>query len=222
MAEYTGTTSVRNGHGKAHFKASEDAAVGDEGSIALEVRPERSASLTDAINVQVTADEGGSGSGAGQAQVPNITPHWVQKGDQFWKDEGWDETSVAKVVSDDESTEVYVSADNHNLSAHIERAQRRSTGTVDAIKDFYMEHVAYHAVIAHMDLDTGPSSDDEEVDIDPGSLEREQEKELKRVSQTVCGIMDDFFSVIAQSEFESDGADEGASDSVPAQSNGKD
>ena len=222
IAQDTGRTSVRNGHGKAHFIASENASVGAEGNVVLEVRPSRSASLKDSITIQVADDEGGSGRSSGASQVPNITPHWVQKGDQFWKDEAWDETSVAKVVSDDESTEVYVSADNRNLNSHIERAQRKGSGTVDAIKDFYMEHVAYHAVVAHMDLTTLSAPDNEEVDIDPGTLEQEQEKELKRVSQTICGIMDDFFTVIAQSEFESDGTVEVGTDSGGAKSNAKD
>lgn len=200
LARYTGTTSVRKGHGKAHFVASEEAEIDAEGQITLEVRPDRSGSFSDTIGMKVTPYEGGSGRNSGEAQIPNVTPHWVQKDDDFWKDEGWDEASVAKVVSDDESTDVFISADNRNLNNLIERAQRRASGTVDAIKDFYMEHVGYHAVIAHLDTDEGP--EEAEGKIDPGELEREQEQELRRVSQTVCGIMRDLFDVIAQGEFE--------------------
>lgn len=203
MAEYTGATSVQDGHGKAHFIASESATIDEEGSIALEVRPDRSPSLSDSTAVKVTPFDGGTGSGGGNSQVPNINPQWVQKGDDFWNREGWDESSVAKVISDDESTEVYISADNENLNALIKRAQRRSTGTVDSIKDFYMEHVAYHAVVAHLDITETPPTDEEEKGLDPSGLEQEQENELMRVSRTVCGIMEELFDVIAQGEFES-------------------
>jgi len=214
--EYAGTTSVHEGHGQAHFRVDENADIGTDGKITLEVRPERSSSLSDSITFEVTEEEKGAGSDRGQGQAPNVSPQWVQKGDEFWEDEGWDETSVAKVVRDDESTNVFISADNQNLNSLIERAQRRTSGTVEAIKNFYMEHVAYHAVVAHLDLEeNGDIGGDEDEKVDSSVLEKEQEQEMKRLSKTICGIMDDMFDVIAQREFE-DGTNE-TSAAAPAE-----
>lgn len=203
--EYAGTTSVYEGHGQAHFRVDKSAEVGSEGEITLEVRPRRSGSLSDAITFEVAEEDEGTGDNSGRAQTPNVSPQWVQKGDEFWEDEGWDETSVAKVVRDDESTNVFISADNQNLNRLIERAQRRRSGTVNEIKNFYMEHVAYHAVVAHLDLEENGDIDAEgEGKVDVSLLEKEQEQEMKRLSKTVCGIMEDMFDVIAQREYESD------------------
>jgi hypothetical protein len=117
--------------------------------------------------------------------------NWVSEGDPFWRDEGWDKSSVAKVTREEDSIDVYVSVDNERLNQLISRAQRRDTAAVDVIKNFYLEHISYHALLADLDR-TAESIEGK----DPVSSEADIERELKHACDTICGIMDSLFEVL--------------------------
>jgi hypothetical protein len=102
---------------------------------------------------------------------------------------------VAKVIRSEESVEVYVSADNQRLNGLITRAQRRDTDAVDAIKDFYLEHISYYAMLASIDLERARPREDREGP-DSQSADPDQERELQRACDTVCGIADDVFETL--------------------------
>ncbi|CAA9367399.1 MAG: hypothetical protein AVDCRST_MAG93-8089, partial [uncultured Chloroflexia bacterium] len=53
FGQYTGTTSVRNGHGIAYFRVDGEQALGAMAEVGLEVRPHGSKAVTDSIRVQV-------------------------------------------------------------------------------------------------------------------------------------------------------------------------
>lgn len=148
FGQYTGTTSVRDGYGVAYFRANEDNSIGTKGKITLEIRPPRSPALSDSIQVEVVELPQTAKPGEGTAQTPNINPHWVSERDAFWVDNGWDRTSVAKVTREEDSVDIYVSSDNHKLSQLIARAQRRDLAAVDVVKDFYLEHVSFFALLS--------------------------------------------------------------------------
>jgi len=193
FGEYSGTTSVRDGHGNAYFKASEDLDVGEEAKLTLELRPRRTASLRASLDVVVRAlpEEGGTGRGA--TPTPNINPEWITRGDDFWIDENWDDRSVAKVVQSEDSIEVFVSAENTLLNRLITRAQRRSTEAVDAVKDFYLEHISFYAVLAEL---TNEAEEEGEGAIE--RLEAFKAREIGRACEMLCGVMEDTFEVVTE------------------------
>ncbi len=95
FGQYTGTTNVRYGYGTAYFMANEDVEVGTKATVTMEVRPRRSPSLGHNIELELVALPEDAGGDTGQARTPNLNPIWVTMQDEYWKDNGWDENSVA-------------------------------------------------------------------------------------------------------------------------------
>lgn len=197
FGQYSGTTNVRDGYGTAYFMAGEDLEIGTKSALTLELRPRRAASLRATVEAEIAELPTPAGSGDGRIPTPNIEPIWVSEGDAFWSENRWNQSSVAKVVRSEDSIEVFVSADNVKLNSLIARAQRRDTATVDTIKDFYLEHISFHAMLAALDIDRSRGGDAGEEQVDAQAIEREQERELQRACQTVCGIAEDMFEVVA-------------------------
>jgi hypothetical protein len=192
FGHYSGTTSVRNGYGTAYFSANEEVDVGATAKITFEVRPSRSVSLQATISVDVVPLPERASTDEGNVPTPNINPQYVNEGSAFWKAEGWDHSSVAKVVRSEDSVEIFVSADNVRLNHVIARAQRRETKAVDAIKDFYLEHIAYFAVIAQDDHErkTAKASED--------GADNGMPMELTHACDTICGIMESLFDLLVE------------------------
>lgn len=218
FGQYTGTTNIRDGYGTAYFTASQDLEVGASGQIMLEVRPRRSPSLRDSIDAEVVALPTEASGGPGQVPTPNINPIWVAQGEPFWTERGWDENSVATVSHDEESYDVYVSSDNRLLNGLITKAQRRDMSAVDSIRDFYLEHIAYHALLNHLDQEQASQANGDGTDrAEPEAVEQLREGELRRACATLIGIMENFFEVIIT---RSDDQEESRSASVPGGANG--
>jgi hypothetical protein len=194
FGQYTGTANVRDGYGVAYFKASQDLEIGATANITLEVRPPRSQSLSASIAVEVVDLPQTAGPGEGDGATPNINPHWVGESDSFWIDHGWTKSSVAVVTREEDSVDIFVSADNEKLSQLIARAQRRDTAAVDIVKNFYLEHISFFALLQDIDRtnrkNTPSSSEEPESDF---------EVSLKQVCETVCGIIDGLFEVLVTS-----------------------
>jgi hypothetical protein len=192
FGQYSGTTNVRDGYGVVYFNASDDLEVGTEAKITLEVRPRRAQSLHASVGIEVVPlpESAQSGEG-GSVATPNINPQWVTEGDPFWTDNNWNRQSVAKVVRSGDSIEIYVSANNEKLVSLVTRAQRRNVEAVDAIKDFYLEHVSFHAFLESLDQEKTQTEDEEN-----SPRRGEQNHELSRACETVCGIADATFEVI--------------------------
>lgn len=196
FGQYTGTTNVINGYGTAYFRASEDLTEGTVGEITLEVRPRRSPSLNSTVETEVVPLPTPGGTGSGQMPTPNVNPQWVTAGDAYWAEHGWNDRSVAKVERTADAIDVYVSAEHRRLNALIARAQRRETSTVDSIKDFYLEHIAFYAVLAELEQQRAQAAVEPESS-DPQEAEQEQERELQRACEMLCGVMEDMFDVLA-------------------------
>jgi hypothetical protein len=204
FASFTGLANVSNGHGKAFFKASADLNVGDRATITLELRPPAYPALRDEVQAEAVQLPQKAGPDPGQSQTPNITPHWVGEGEDMWVEWGWTRASVAKVMSDDESIDIWVSSDNEKLSALIARAQRYSTAAVEAIKDFYLEHMAYYALIADMDEKARA------LGHEPGSEEEPQpaeDLEMKHACDMLCGIIEGLFEFFTAGAVETQDSD---------------
>lgn len=205
FGQYTGTTNVRFGYGTAYFVANADVEVGTKATLTLEVRPRRSPSLRHSIELELISLPEDAGGDQGQAKTPNIGFQWVSQGDDYWKLNNWDETSVARVETDDDSIDIFVSSDNRRLNSLIARAQRRETNAVDSVKAFYLEHLSFYALLTHIDAQrlqsqestNGNSPDTEE-------LEHEHERGLKRACETVCGIMESMFDILVTKSASSD------------------
>jgi hypothetical protein len=181
---------VQSGHGVAYFKAADGLDVHTKAEIILEVRPPRATSLSAAIDMEVIALPEATGPHPGSVPTPNINPRWVKEGDQLWRDEGWNRTSVAKVTREEDSVDIWVSADNEKLSSLIARAQRRDITAVDTVKSLYLEHVSYFALLQDLDRSQGTDGGASE------SQETTAAQTLRHACDTVCGIIESLFDII--------------------------
>lgn len=199
MAQFTGTTSVRDGYGVAYFKAEVGADIGSIAKITLELRPPKHTSLADSIDVVLADLPATSGGAQGESSAPNINPIWVTQSDPFWKDSNWNKASVAQVNRSDDGVDIFISADNDKLSSLIARAQRRDIQAVDNVKNFYLEHIAFYAMLQDIERNT-KSSDAGEGDSKPSSeddVKFVSDTGLRHACETVCGIVEGIFEVIA-------------------------
>jgi hypothetical protein len=172
--------------------------VGATAQITMEVRPRRAASLRAITSVEVAAFPVSAGPGEGRVPTPNINPTWVTQGEPFWVENNWTIASVAKVVRTEDSVDIFISADNRKLSSLIVRAQRRDAATVDAVKDFYLEHISFYALLADLDAERQAQARGADGHLpEPQLLEQEVDRELARACETLCGVAEDVFEVIA-------------------------
>jgi hypothetical protein len=197
LGQYTGTANVRDGYGVAYFKSHDDIGVGTQGKIVLEVRPPRAPALSDSIEIEVVDLPQNSGPEEGQSRTPNINPHWVSQGDPFWADNGWTTKSVARVTREEDSIDIYVSADNERLSQVIAKAQRRNITAVDIVKNFYLEHVSFFSLLQDIDRAEQPQAKTTDADDDE---DYDSDASLRHACETVCGIIDGMFEVLVVSE----------------------
>jgi hypothetical protein len=193
FGQYTGTTRVHDGYGTAYFKAKEGMDADSTAEITLELRPKRAKTLKSSVTVKIIPAPEDVGDQVGESKTPNIRPQWITADDPFWKEYEWDEESVALVIQEEDSVDIFVSAENKRLTSLIARAQRRDRATVDALKDLYLEHISFHALLADIveqkTVEKGNGSD-----ADP---EKNRERELKRATETVCGMLNQMFDFIA-------------------------
>ena len=195
---HTGLVNVIEGHGKCMFRVATEIETGSTATVTLEVRPPANPAIRGDIKVVVVDPPETGGPKEGKGRSPNINPIWVTSDEDFWKERGWDKGSVAAVIADNESVNVYVSAENRRLDQLIQRAQRRSTNVVDAIKEFYLEHLSFFAVIASLDAEQEQADNDEKGD-EPGEIvQANMEIQYKSACDTICGIIESLFQYFIQ------------------------
>jgi hypothetical protein len=193
---FQGLANVRQGHGVAYFRAMEDIEVGATAVVTLEVRPPRAASLGDSLDLEAIDLPQATGAEKGEAKTPNLNIVRVTKSDEFYSDHGWDEKSVALVESDDESTNVFISMSNERLNSLVARAQRKDEAAVQGVLDFYVEHVAYYAVIDSLSAQSQPHGSEADENGDDDSKTVRKDIALINACDTVCGIMEALFDVL--------------------------
>ncbi len=194
IANFTGTANVQDGYGIAYFKALPDIPVDATAKITLELRPPRSTALSDTVDVIVIAQPEAGGMGSGEAPSPNINPHWVHENEQFWIDNDWNSSHVAKVTREDEAIDIYVSAANDNLSKLLARAQRNSVEAVETIRNFYLEHISFYALLHDIDRLSKKIPVESVEDQDAIT-----EIAFRHACETVCGIVEGVFDVLVLS-----------------------
>lgn len=204
IGSFTGTARVNNGYGIAYFKTNEDAEIGDKGEITLDLRPIGQKSISSSIEIEIIERPEDSGNDKdGKNKSPNIRVDFIGENHQFYEDNNWNEHNVAKVISDSDEVVIYVSEENKNLQKLVERAQRKNDLAVQNIKNKYLEHISFHAfVLDKNSLDKVLSKDDDEIPSE--SYEKIKEAELRNASETVCGMISDFFESIIIESVESE------------------
>jgi len=197
FGQYSGTTNIRDGYGVAYFSTKDNAEIDTTADITLELRPKMARALSSSIQVQVVERPNVAGGDGHQSNVPNINPQWVFNGDPFWVDHDWDEKSVAEVIETEDDIQIYVSGDNERLNGLIQRAQRKGTQEVDAIKDFYLEHISFYAFLAFRNIQQVYNSQSYDTEIQGDSLiEIILHKEMQAACDTVVGIMEQMFDFL--------------------------
>lgn len=201
---FTGTARVVDGYGMAYFKVNEETELGETGQITLEIRPPRQKSLSSSIEVvTVENPEDSDPEGDGKNKTPNIQVEFVYQNDGYYTDNNWDETSVAEVLDDQDGVVIYVSAENRNLTKLVARAQRHNEIAVDNIKNKYLEHISFYAFMINQNKSENFLDDNGEP-VSDEVFSKLKEAGLKNASETVCGIINDFFEPIITESTEQD------------------
>lgn len=193
---FTGTARVVDGYGLAYFKVNEETELEETGQITLELRPPRQKSLSATVDViAVESPENSTPDGDGKNKTPNIQVEFVYKEDGWYKDNDWDENSVAEVLDDQDGVIIYVSAENKNLSKLVVKAQRQNEVAVDNIKNKYLEHISFYAFMINQNK---PESfvDEDGEQVSDNIFQKLKQASLTNASETVCGMINDFFEPI--------------------------
>ena len=199
---FTGTARVVDGYGLAHFRTSEETLVGDEGLITLELRPPRQKSFNSAVDViAIERPEDSNPAGNGANKTPNIQVDFIDRNHRWYSDNEWNELSVAQVLDEQDGVYIYVSAENKNLSKMVARAQRHSEEAVDSIQNKYLEHISFYAFMANK-IESSKLFGENEESVSVEQIEKLREEYLKNASETVCGMINDFFEPIITETFQ--------------------
>jgi hypothetical protein len=194
---FTGTARVVDGYGLAYFKVNEETEIGDVGQVTLELRPPRQRSFSDAVElVGAKSPEDSNPLADGGNKTPNIQVDFIYRNDPYYIENEWDEESVAKVLDDQDGVVICVSAENKNLTRLVVRAQRQNEIGVENIKNKYLEHISFHAFILNQSKPEEFVVEGDETHISEEIFEMIQERELRNASETVCGMINDFFESI--------------------------
>ncbi len=196
VGSFTGTARVRDGYGIAYFKTNEDSEIGEIGKITLELRPIGQKSLISSVDIQIIERPENSGDNDnGKNKSPNIRVDFISEEHPYFIDNKWDNNSVASVESDQDEVVIYVSEENKNLNKLVERAQRKNDEAVQNIKNKYLEHISFYAFVLDKNSpDRILSTEDEDIPTD--SYTKIKESGLRNASETVCGMISDFFEMI--------------------------
>jgi hypothetical protein len=196
FGSYTGTANVRDGYGIVYFKTNEDTDIGEKGEITLELRPTGQKSLSSSIEViAVESPENSKSDKDGKNKSPNIRVEFIDKEHLYYQENEWDENNVAVVNSSQDEVIISVSEENKNLTKLVARAQRKNDTAVQDIKNKYLEHISFYAFILDKNRpDVILSKDDEQIPEE--SYQKLKEYELMNASETVCGMISDFFEMI--------------------------
>ncbi len=201
---FNGNAQVVGGHGLAYFQANKDIEIDDTGKITIEIRPPRQKAFIDDIDTLVVEDTSNSDSKKdGKNKMPNLDVRFIDRSNTFFTDNKWNEHSVAEVEESNEEVIILVSAENKNLSKLISRAQRKNSAAVDNIKNKYLEHISFYAFMLKQNENLY-LDDVYEEPISENSLNIMRESGLRNASETVCGIINDFFEAIITESVDED------------------
>ena len=150
--------------------------------------------MSSSIEIEIIERPEDSGNDEkGKNKSPNIRVDFIGEEHPFFEENNWNEHSVASVISDQDEVVIYVSEENKNLQKLVERAQRKNDEAVQNIKNKYLEHISFHAFVLDKNSpDAVLTKDDEEIPSE--SYEKIKESELRNASETVCGMINDFFN----------------------------
>ncbi len=199
---FTGTARVVDGYGIAYFKVNEETELGETGQITLELRPPRQKSFSAVIDViAVENPEDSDTDSDGKNKTPNIQVDFIYHTDPWYTDNNWNENSVAEVLDDQDAVIIYVSAENRNLTKLVSRAQRQNESAVENIKNKYLEHISFYAFMLSQNKAESYTDENGEI-VSDEVYQQMKEAALRNASETVCGMINDFFEVIITESLE--------------------
>jgi hypothetical protein len=187
FGRYTGTTNIKDGYGTAYFEVDENINIGEIAEVTLVILIDENTKIKDSILVE-TAEPPKKGGKGNRVNLPNINPQWITKEDEFWEENSWDEKTVAEVIEDENSITVFVSEDNNNLNKIIKKAKNKSSDVTKQISNFYLENICFHAVLTSL-------QNKELEELNSSNEEILFDKEMKRTSETICGIINELFDL---------------------------
>ena len=198
FGSFTGSARVVDGYGIVFFKTRENVEVGTKAAITLELRPPRQKSLSDTTNViaQEYVENGNANKG-GEKNAPNIQIHALNENDQYYIENGWDNSSVADVDIESDAVHIFINDSNKHLNKLITKAQQYSTQAVDSIKNRYREHVAFCAFMMDQNkIHEKLLKDDIKDAVSQEQVDKIKKAGLENACETIVDLLNDFFQVI--------------------------
>lgn len=197
FGSFTGSARLVDGYGIVYFKCRDNIENEVTAKITLEIRPPRQKSLSDAITVIAKeSPENADSSKTGDKNTPNIQIHAINENDQYYRDQGWNTTTVADVDISTESVDIFINDSNKNLTKIIGKAQRYSTQAVDSIKNRYREHIAFCAYMISQNKIEERLNKDNGADISQEHVDAIKKADLENACETIVDLLTDFFQVI--------------------------
>jgi len=204
FGSFTGTARVNNGYGIAYFKANEETEVGETGEISLELRPPRLKTISSSIDlIAVESPENSNTDGNGKNKSPNIEVSFVDKNSSIYQDNNWDDPSVGEVANSQDGVFISISEENKNLTKLVAKAQRQNDEAVQNIKNKYLEHISFYAFMLDQNKPEKFLSE-EDNELSDAVYQKIKESGLRNASETVCGMINDFFELIVTESTESE------------------
>lgn len=196
FGSFTGTASVVDGYGIAYFTVREDVFEGDEGRITLELRPPRQKSISTGIDITASiAEEDANKNKNGEKNIPNIEIHEIDQTNPFYKENQWTPQSVSRVDIASDCVHIWINVENRHLIKLIEKAQKHGTDAVSAIKQKYIEHVSFCSFMINQNkIDETVKIADPQIS--PEVIEMIKQADLLNASESISGIISDFFESI--------------------------
>ncbi|TXE15364.1 hypothetical protein ES692_17050 [Psychroserpens burtonensis] len=204
FGSFTGTARVNNGYGIAYFKVNEETDIGETGEISLELRPPRLKTISASVDlIAVESPENSDTDDNGKNKSPNIEVSFVDKNSAIYQDNDWDNTNVGEVANSQDGVFISISEENKNLTKLVAKAQRQNDQAVQNIKNKYLEHISFYAFMLDQNKPEKFLSE-EDNELSDGVYQKIKESELRNASETVCGMINDFFELIITESIESE------------------
>ena len=172
LSEKVKTHSIRNfygGRSKYLIKLDEKAKIGNTFEINLDLKHVSGKNIKSNIRRVIVIEKPSKHGGKEELiNAPNIQP--VYEGDEFYKENSWNEDNISEVVRGAEIT-VYVNMANKWLKSTLS-STNYTEPKKESLKNQYLLHVAFHAFLQDENFKDSTLGDEEKDKIKASEMDR--------------------------------------------------
>lgn len=188
---YSGSVKVENGYGFISVRSNKNIKADKKGEVKMEVKIAEDVSLCCTQKILCIEKKKKQSQ---QQDNFNLSVQYLFKDNPWYKENKWNENTIAEVIEDSNEFTIYVSGENKNLQKLIEKAQRVNSKGVSNIRNKYLELISYAAFI---------NSKNNYKNLFNGDYDKYSEKldpifqiNMQNASESICNMIDDFFQPV--------------------------